>query len=500
MGREREGAMKNERNALLVGWASEDITPEKPVELCGQYYQRVSTRVRDPLFATALAMESGGPAGGRAQAIMMALDVAMCDSGLQEDLRLRLRSALPDFDAKHLFLNAIHTHNAPQPMSFLNWWKPDPRAVTVGEFRAMLLDRMERAAVGAWRNRRAGGVSWALVHATAGHCRRATYADGSAEMYGRTDRPDFAGMESGEDSGVQMLFCWDAGKRPTGVVVNLACPAQVMEAAYCVTADYVGDLRRELRKRFPKNFRVLVQIAPSGDQSPRDLVRNYRGEPDMWNESGAMEIGRRLANAVEDAFVRASGSVRYRVPFRHTVNTLSMPLRRATTGEYRESCRIVRMIQGREPKNPRSPRSAFNRFVAQVRANERRGGPGPYDSKLHDFVILRNNEAVIERYKAQASNPLVEMELHTMRLGEVVFATNPFELYLDYGQRIMARSPAEQTFLAQLSGDYLGYLPTARAVAAGGYGSLIINGQVGPDGGDALVEKTVEAIHGMWTR
>jgi len=43
-------------------------------------------------------------------------------------------------------------------------------------------------------------------------------------MYGRTDRRDFMGMESGEDSGVDLLFFFDEQKNPVGVVVNVACP------------------------------------------------------------------------------------------------------------------------------------------------------------------------------------------------------------------------------------------------------------------------------------
>ena len=490
--------MRKKRSDLLIGWASENITPEKPVELCGQYYQRVSACVRDPLLVTALAMESPGPAGPESQAIMMGLDVAMCGRELREDLRSRLRIVLPDFDGTRLVLHAIHTHNAPQPMPLQNWWPPDPRAITAAEFRVLLLDRMERAAAAAWRGRRPGGVSWTLGHATVGHCRRAMYADGTAEMYGRTDRRDFTGMESGEDSGVDMLFCWDARGNPTGVIVNLACPAQVMEATYCVTADYVGELRRELEKRFSKDFFVLAQIAPAGDQSPRDLARNYRGEPDMWREAGIVEIGGRLADTVERALEQASGTIHCEVPLLHQVNNLRLPVRRVSAAEYRGACRIVTSVQAREPQDPRSRRAAFNLFVAQVHANERKSGPGPFDSKLHDFVILRNNEAAIERYRSQDARPFVPVELHTMRLGDAVFATNPFELYLDYGQRIKARSPAGQTFLVQLSGDCLGYLPTARAVAGGGYGSLIINGSVGPDGGDILVEKTLQAVRRLW--
>ncbi len=488
--------MKMEKSALRVGWASEDVTPKVPVELCGQYYQRVSTHVRDPLLATALALESGR----RESAILLTLDLAGIGAEFLELLRARLRPRMPDFDTSKLTLSVIHTHNAPQATSFFNWWTPDPRAITMEEYRSLLLDRAQRAVLRAWGNRSPAGISSAFGRAVAGHCRRAMYADGTVEMYGRTERRDFVGLEAAEDSGVEMLFCWDAQRRPTGVILNFACPAQVMEAAYCVTADFVGDLRRELRARISRDFFLLALIAPSGDQSPRDLTRNSPGEPNMWGESGAVEIARRLADAVEEGCAAASGSIRSRVSFRHEVKRLQLPLRRVSPGEYREACRLFKALQAREPRDARSPRAAFNRFVAETKANEAIGGAGPYDSKLHDFVLLRNNEAVIERYRTQAARPEVSMELHALRLGEVALATNPFELYLDYGQRIKARSPARQTFLVQLSGDYLGYLPTLRAVSGGGYGALVINGSVGPDGGDLLVEKTLNTFYRLWDK
>ena len=46
--------------ALYVGWATVDITPDKPVALVGQLHKRISQKVRDPLTATALAVETRG--------------------------------------------------------------------------------------------------------------------------------------------------------------------------------------------------------------------------------------------------------------------------------------------------------------------------------------------------------------------------------------------------------------------------------------------------------
>ena len=89
-----------------------------------------------------------------------------------------------------------------------------------------------------------------------------------------------------------------------------------------------------------------------------------------------------------------------------------------------------------------------------------------------------------------------------LRLGDLAIATNPFELYLDYGVQIEARSPAPQTMLIQLAAplDFAYYLPTPRAEAAGGYSAEVTHNLVGPEGGQVLVDRTVEVIEQLWAK
>ncbi len=85
-----------------------------------------------------------------------------------------------------------------------------------------------------------------------------------------------------------------------------------------------------------------------------------------------------------------------------------------------------------------------------------------------------------------------------LRIGDVAIATNPFELYLDYGVQMKARSPAEQTFLIQLAAGSGKYLPTPKAIDGGSYSALPVSNLVGPEGGQALVDETVQAIRSFW--
>ncbi len=100
------------------------------------------------------------------------------------------------------------------------------------------------------------------------------------------------------------------------------------------------------------------------------------------------------------------------------------------------------------------------------------------------------------RLKETGPKPMHEMELHVLRIGDAVVCTNSFELFTEYGLRIKARSKAVQTFVVQLCCKHSSYLPTAVATQGGGYS---VDRGVGPEGGQALVDKTVEVIDTMWS-
>ena len=89
-------------------------------------------------------------------------------------------------------------------------------------------------------------------------------------------------------------------------------------------------------------------------------------------------------------------------------------------------------------------------------------------------------------------------EVHVIRMGRVAFATNPFELFLDYGNQIKARVLCEQTFLVQLANGAEGYLPTEKAEKGGHYSAFIASGTVVQIGGEMLVRQTLEDINAMF--
>ncbi len=110
-------------------------------------------------------------------------------------------------------------------------------------------------------------------------------------------------------------------------------------------------------------------------------------------------------------------------------------------------------------------------------------------------------ETTVKRFDKQRTDPKPthEMELHVLRIGDVAVATNSFELFTDYGIRMKARSKAVQTFIVQLAGPGT-YLPTEKAVLGGHYSAVVHSSLVGPEGGNTLVNRTVNMINSLWTK
>ena len=477
---------------LFIGWSEADITPPedgKPIPLYGQYYARNAEGIHSRLKTVAVAMSSGSEAF---------VEASIDNCGINADFSALVRKAvarqIPELDVSKIFINAIHTHNAPgitvvKHPSKNSWKRVNDNVITPEEYVEFVLPIVAGNIVAAWRNRRPGGIARAYALASIGHCRRAVFANGRAEMYGDTTRDDFIGMEAGEDPGVELLFTFDASGKRTGVLLNVACPSQIMEATRVVSSDFAGATRELLKKTFGKEFCALYQISPAGCQSPRDLVRHPE-KPDGWHADMVEMVSRRLAAAVAAA---EPGEVDYRPVMRHTVRRVDLPRRRVSVEECRAAeAELERLLAIQDEA------AAFKDFCAEELRNEAAGGRGPYDSKLHHFVRIKNEQAVLLRRDNQDQTPEISFDMNVVRLGDVVLANNPFELYLVYGQIIKARSAAAQTFLIQHAvGAYpfaAGYLPSPEAERFGGYGGCVINGQCGHEAGYRLVDITVDEI------
>lgn len=460
------GGAEGQGGELHVGGASMSITPDGPVPLSGQMHTRIAREVESPVTATALALESRQGDKVLDQVLLVACDLVAIREGIIEPVRERLRKRLPDFDARKLILSASHTHTAPETRDGV-YDLPSEGVIRPFEYRAFVIDRLTEAAVQAWKSRKPGQAGWGLGHAVVAQNRRAVYADEHAEMYGKTEGPNFRRIEGYEDHGVEVLFFWDREQRLLATAINVACPSQEVENGSAVNADFWHEVREQLRARHGRDLLVLAWTGAAGDQSPHLMIRKAAEERmrTLRGLTRLQELARRVVQAWDEAYEGARKEIHADLPLVHQVQPVELPKRQVTEKEYTDAKKQVETLSKDPSKRTR--------------------------------VVW--NQGVVDRYERQqaGSVPPYTMELHVVRLGDVAIATNDFELYTDFGIEIKARSRALQTFVIQLAGPGT-YVPTERAVRGGSYSAIVQSNLVGPEGGQVLVERTLEVINALW--
>lgn len=492
---------------IKIGWSEVSILPEgRRVDLAGQLYERISGEVETPISVTALALECGDD-----HMVIVGCDILTAGYNLLCAVRDYLPKDL-GFDKNKLLISAIHTHASfayagmydgfgsalaaltalmPKGVKYAPRVSDDSADIIRGEeAKQFIVERIARAAIEAWDNRTEGAYATGFGRAAVGMCRRVCYDDGSAKMWGNTNTANFTELESGNDSGIELLFTYGLNKKLTGVVANVACPAQVLEHQNYISSDYAGKVKELIRRKYGEDINFLCMISAAGDMCPRDLVRwvdspvckndpnihrekviQRRADPSMFDIKGCRLIAKRIANEIFWALDDVNEYIT-ETELEHKNITVQMPLRRVTVKEYEDALRTIKQF--------------FDELEGDV--------------SYEDNARMQIYSGIVERYRIQQKMDLYPIEMHIARLGDVALATNPYELFLNFGNQIRARSLAKQTFLCQLSCGYYGYLPTEKAEGGSHYSAFVGSGTAGHVGGEMLVRRTLTEINEMFDK
>lgn len=479
-------------SALKIGWAETDITPEQPAYLLGQFYARVSEGTRDPLTATALVLQSEED-----HVLFVSCDLGVISHELRDKVREFVAKSEPNIDPSKVVLNATHTHTGAEvrpPSMFSGMTSEAGVELEVMDVEAYLVfaaDRIAQAVCQAWQNRVVGGISYGQGYAVIGRNRRWVDVDGQSIIYRlNTDAVDrFRHIEGYEDHSVNLVGTYDAQNQLTGLLVNLACPSQEEEHGLQFSADWWYETRQELRRRFGSELFILPQCSAAGDLTSHLLYDKPSHERmlRLKGRTAREEIAQRVVHAVADVLPFMWKDIVSSVCLRHRVETLALKLNRISEDAVQSAKKDAaewRMKYEEEKQ----------RLADQP---ELRKEPMWYKKVSFAFRRMGWYENVIRRYERQQTQATWPVEVHVLRIGEMAFATVPFELYLDYGLQIKVRSKAVQTFLVQLTGHGT-YVPSPRSVQGGGYGSVPASNVIGPEGGEQLVEHAVSVMKALW--
>ncbi len=256
-----------------VGAASINITPAYPVLMNG-FYNRTneSTGVLQPIFAKALAIgtDAEGPA------ILISADNCGLPSQIHEILSKRL--AKKGITSDKLAICVSHSHSAPRLNGNLNnmFGKdvPPEQQAHVDRYTAEFINKLEKAALAALKNRQSARLSWGKT--TVGFAMNRRVSNGPV------------------DHDLPVLKVTSKSGKNIAVLINYACHCTTLHADNMkISGDWAGHAQEELERVFPGAIAMTV-IGCGAECNPASMV-NTNAEVKL---ALAKEYGQTIGDAV----------------------------------------------------------------------------------------------------------------------------------------------------------------------------------------------------------
>ncbi len=415
-----------DRGSLRAGAAIVDITPTQfPVIVNGMFEERQATSAHDPLHVRCLVLEQGSTR----------IAIAVADSCmLPRDLIDRAKEMAEratGIPADHMLVSATHTHSAPAGMGCLGS-REDPQYVQ------LLPGRIAQAIELATKNLKPAEAGSAAIPAPDfTYSRRWIYRpehllrDPFGELTVRANmhpgylNPDAIGPSGPADSGLSLLAVRSIDGRPIAVLANFAMhyfgSPLLSSDYYGLFCDRFAQLIGADKSQQPP-FVAIMSQGTSGDLYWTDYSRRQRTVTIDQYTDGLATLAK-----------RAYDSIKYRRQLPLAMKESKLAISRRIPDEKRlaASKTVLAKLNGAIPKT-----------IPEIYAREQ--------------VLL-------------AADPVRELKLQAIRVGDFGIAAIPCEIFGLTGLKIKSRSPLATSMVIELANGSEGYIPPPEQHKLGGY-------------------------------
>jgi neutral ceramidase len=436
---------------LQAGVAFVDITAPIPFRMHGYFYERLSTGVKDPLFARAIVLKQGKEMAAFVFCDLVAIPYA-------ETMPARKKaSEATGIPVEHIAVTGTHTHTGPQFFMSLNdFWhdyavaKHGKDPYDAADYRSELINRIADAVVQA-------KAALAPIEASSGFAseksisynRRYRMKGGAVRFNPAINNPDIIEPAGPIDPQVGIIsLSKPNGKEPTSLIVSFAMhPDTTGGTLY--SADYIHTLDERLKHIFGTDCKVMFGTGTCGDINHR----NVHSEKQRTTE----ELGTMLGDTVASAIKKGELT-----PIKHpslAVRSIKVPcaLQQVSADDVAKANKNMERLVTRELP-----------FMESVEA-----------CKILDVERLR-----------KIWGDTVPLEVQAFRLDDdTAIVTLPSEIFVNLGLAIKAASPFKTTLVVELANDSVAYVPTKQAFLEGSY--EVTNSRVERGSGEKLAEAAI---------
>ncbi len=452
-----------ESHQLLAGAAVVDITPQEwPVVTRGSFNPKGKESAHDPLNARALAFQSG-----EGRVVLCVADVIY----IREPNSGQIRKAAAEatgWPMESILLAGTHTHSAPAAYE----GNDAPAEVA---FRKRAAAGIVEAISQAVKNLEPAKVGFGSSDVPDEVFNRRHYLkDGTMppNPFGKIDvvkmnpsKKDIVKPAGPTDPEVSVVSVETAKGKPLAVLGNYSLHYVGAVPGSQVSADYFGEFARLVGYRVggrtpPENFVGILSNGTSGDINNTD----FTGKRPPRAPFEQIQI---VAGKVADAAYRATREMDYAdsAIVATKQRTVTLKMRKPDAEAITQAREILEM-------SPEAIKKAGLSSLAPHYAVRTLGLEEGPDS--------------------------VDVTIQAIRIGDQAIVSLPFEVLVEIGLELKAKSPFPHTFTIELANGALGYLPTPEQHQLGGYETWRGTNQVQLDASRILTENLLEMLNELY--
>jgi hypothetical protein len=468
-------AQERPSRRLSAGAATSNITPPLGELIVGNWTPAPATHIHDELHARCLVLDDGETR----VAIVVADNVGIPRRVLDEAKRLTYeRSGIP---VERILISSTHTHSATTARGSERYDPSEPldhyqtflaRRIADGIRRA--INNLEPARIG-WGSgslpQQVFNRRWFMKPGP--HLNNPFGGTDKVQMNPRAGSPDLLKPAGPTDPEIGFLSVTSDSGRPIALLANYSLHYVGGVPNGHVSADYFGAFARTTdriiagsriktaaaRPRPPLDEDAAPPFVPMLSNGTSGDINNidFRGGQKRLPDYDRMEL---VANQVAAEVFRAMQGIDYHdsVPLRMLQRELTLETRRPTPTLMEWARAILSRPEGAPSSHPRE--------------------------KIYAERTLRMMDMP----------PRIEIPLQALRIGDLALVAIPFEVFVEMGLELKAKSPFPETFAVSIANGAYGYLPTVAHHGLGGYETWLGTNQVEVQTAPKIVDTLLQML------
>jgi hypothetical protein len=280
----------------------------------------------------------------------------------------------------------------------------------------------------------------------------------TVQMNPQVGSPDLLKPAGPTDPEIGFLSVQSTSGRPIALVANYSLHYVGGVPNGHISADYFGIFSRRMTQLLERDSRAppFVPMLSNGTSGNINNI-DFRGGQKRLPNYERMEL---VANQVAAEVFKVAQSIEYResVPLEILQRELSLDTRRPNETLVGWAREILSRPESAPARHPRE--------------------------RIYAERTLRMTKMP----------PRLEIPLQAVRIGDLALVAIPFEVFVEMGLELKAKSPFSDTFAVSLANGAYGYLPTVAHHELGGYETWLGTNQVEIQAAPKIVDTLLQML------